>query len=135
MTDIAPGYDHITSSIGATAAACYGASLLCYVTPAEHLGLPEADEVRQGVIAHRIAAHAGDVARGRPGARNRDDAMSRARAAFDWEGQFTLALDPAGARARWLKTRSPQDGAADDHCSMCGKVFCAIRTSKRIRGE
>ena len=135
VTDIAPGYDHITSSIGATAAACYGASLLCYVTPAEHLGLPEADEVRQGVIAHRIAAHAGDVARGRPGARNRDDAMSRARAAFDWEGQFTLALDPAGARARWLKTRSPQDGAADDHFSMCGKVFCAIRTSKRIRGE
>ncbi|MDX9867564.1 MAG: phosphomethylpyrimidine synthase ThiC [Kiritimatiellia bacterium] len=135
VTDIAPGYDHITSCIGATAAACYGASLLCYVTPAEHLGLPEADEVRQGVIAYRIAAHAGDVARGRPGARDRDDAMSRARAAFDWEGQFKLALDPAGARARWLKTRSPHGGATDDHCSMCGKAFCAIRTSRRIRGE
>ncbi len=133
VTDIAPGYDHITSCIGATAAACYGASLLCYVTPAEHLGLPDGEEVHQGMVAYRIAAHAGDVARGRPGARDRDDAMARARAAFDWEAQFRQALDPERARARWLKTRMCQGTATDDHCSMCGKEFCAVRTSKRIR--
>ena len=135
VTDIAPGYDHITSCIGATAAACYGASLLCYVTPAEHLGLPDGEEVHQGMVAYRIAAHAGDVARGRPGARDRDDAMARARVAFDWEAQFRQALDPERARARWLKTRMCQGTATDDHCSMCGKEFCAVRTSKRIRGE
>jgi phosphomethylpyrimidine synthase len=135
VTDIAPGYDHITSCIGATAATVYGASLLCYVTPAEHLGLPDGDEVHQGMIAYRIAAHAGDVARGLPGARDRDDAMSRARVAFDWEGQFAQALDPARARARWLKTRMCAGEHTDDHCSMCGKEFCAMRTSKRIRGE
>jgi len=135
VTDIAPGYDHITSCIGATAAATYGASLLCYVTPAEHLGLPDAEEVHQGMIAYRIAAHAGDVARGLPGARDRDDAMSRARVAFDWEAQFQQALDPERARARWLKTRMCEGEHTDDHCSMCGKEFCAVRTSKRIRGE
>ena len=133
VTDIAPGYDHITSCIGATAAATYGASLLCYVTPAEHLGLPDGDEVHQGMIAYRIAAHAGDVARGLPGARDRDDAMSRARIAFDWEAQFAQALDPERARARWLKTRVCNGAASDDHCSMCGKEFCAMRTSTRIR--
>ncbi len=133
VTDIAPGYDHITSCIGATAAAVYGASLLCYVTPAEHLGLPDSEEVHQGMIAYRIAAHAGDVARGLPGARDRDDAMSRARIAFDWEAQFKLALDPEHARARWFKTRAAEGAATDDHCSMCGKEFCAMRTSKRIR--
>jgi phosphomethylpyrimidine synthase len=133
VTDIAAGYDHISSCIGATAAATYGASLLCYVTPAEHLGLPDGDEVHQGVIAYRIAAHAGDVARGLPGARDRDDAMSRARVAFDWEGQFRHALDPARARARWLKTRMCEGAHTDDHCSMCGKEFCAMRTSARIR--
>jgi len=134
VTDIAPGYDHIVSAIGATAAATYGASLLCYVTPAEHLGLPDGDEVRRGCIAFKIAAHAGDVARGLPGARDRDDAMSDARAAFDWDRQFSLALDPERARARWLKTRSFSDEAhSDDHCSMCGKEFCAVRTSRRIR--
>ena len=133
-TDIAPGYDHIVSAIGATAAATYGASLLCYVTPAEHLGLPDADEVHQGCIAYKIAAHAGDVARGLPGARDRDDAMSDARAAFDWDRQFELCLDPARAKARWLKTRAFVDEAHDDdHCSMCGKQFCAVRTSRRIR--
>jgi len=134
VTDIAPGYDHIASCIGATAAATYGASLLCYVTPAEHLGLPDGGEVHEGVIAYRIAAHAGDVARGLPGARDIDDAMSRARAAFDWEAQFSHALDPARARARWLKTRMCAGDPTDDHCSMCGKEFCAIRTSQRIRG-
>ena len=133
VTDIAPGYDHITSCIGATAAACYGASLLCYVTPAEHLGLPDGEEVHQGMIAYRIAAHAGDVARGLPGARDRDDTMARARLAFDWETQFKCALDPERARTRWLKTRACQSEHTDDHCSMCGKEFCAVRTSKRIR--
>ena len=134
VTDIAPGYDHIVSAIGATAAATYGASLLCYVTPAEHLGLPDGDEVHQGCIAYKIAAHAGDVARGLKGARARDDAMSDARAAFDWDRQFACALDPKRAKARWLKTRAFTDEAHDDdHCSMCGKQFCAVRTSRRIR--
>lgn len=133
-TDIAPGYDHIVSSIGATAAATYGASLLCYVTPAEHLGLPDGEEVRQGCIAYKIAAHAGDVARGLKGARDRDDAMARARAEFDWDRQFSLCLDPGRAKSRWLKTRAFADEAhGDDHCSMCGKQFCAVRTSRRIR--
>lgn len=133
VTDIAPGYDHITSCIGATAATHHGASLLCYVTPSEHLGLPDSDEVHQGVIAYKIAAHAGDVSRGLPGARDRDDRMSRARAAFDWEGQFKESIDPAHARKRWLKTRSTEH--TDDHCTMCGKTFCAMRTSKRIREQ
>lgn len=134
VTDIAPGYDHITSTIGATAAATYGASLLCYVTPAEHLGLPDESEVHEGVIAYKIAAHAGDVARGLPGARKRDDSMAEARAAFDWEKQFNLSLDPTTAKTRWLKTRSFTDEAhSDDHCSMCGKEFCAVRTSRRIK--
>ena len=134
VTDIAPGYDHIVSAIGATAAATYGASLLCYVTPAEHLGLPDAEEVHQGCLAYKIAAHAGDVARGLPGARDRDDAMSDARAAFDWDRQFELCLDPKRAKARWLRTRAFTDEAhSDDHCSMCGKQFCAVRTSRRIR--
>ena len=133
-TDIAPGYDHIVSAIGATAAATYGASLLCYVTPAEHLGLPDADEVHQGCIAYKIAAHAGDVARHLHGARDRDDAMADARAAFDWDRQFSLCLDPKRARERWLRTRAFTDEAHDDdHCSMCGKQFCAVRTSRRIR--
>lgn len=133
-TDIAPGYDHIVSAIGATAAATYGASLLCYVTPAEHLGLPDAEEVHQGCIAYRIAAHAGDVARGLPGARRRDDEMAAARAAFDWERQFELSLDPKHAKERWLRTRAFTDEAhGDDHCSMCGKQFCAVRTSRRIK--
>ena len=133
-TDIAPGYDHIVSAIGATAAATYGASLLCYVTPAEHLGLPDGEEVHQGCIAYKIAAHAGDVARHLPGARDRDDAMAAARAEFDWDRQFALCLDPERARARWLRTRAFTDEAhGDDHCSMCGKQFCAVRTSRRIR--
>jgi phosphomethylpyrimidine synthase len=133
VTDIAPGYDHIVSAIGATAAATYGASLLCYVTPAEHLGLPDEKEVHQGCVAYKIAAHAGDIARGLPGARDIDDQMSRARAAFDWDRQFALCLDPERAKSRWLKTRPFMDEAHDDHCSMCGKQFCAVRTSRRIR--
>lgn len=134
VTDIAPGYDHIVSSIGATAAATYGASLLCYVTPSEHLGLPDGEEVHQGCIAYKIAAHAADVARGLPGARKRDDEMAEARAAFDWERQFKCSLDPQRAKERWLRTRAFTDEAhTDDHCSMCGKQFCAVRTSRRIK--
>ncbi len=134
VTDIAPAYDHITSAIGATAAATYGASLLCYVTPAEHLGLPDAKEVHVGCITYLIAAHAGDVARGFRGARDADDAMSQARYDFDWNRQFECAIDPCAARTRWQATRN-ESGAAhdDDHCSMCGKAFCAVRTSKRMR--
>jgi phosphomethylpyrimidine synthase len=134
VTDIAPGYDHITSCIGATAAAYYGACLLCYVTPAEHLGLPTEDEVHQGVIAYRIAAHAADVARGLPGAQVADNAMADARMAFDWKRQFSLAIDPKRASDRYQQTRSCED-SADDHCSMCGRDFCAIRTSKRIHEQ
>ena len=134
VTDIAPGYDHIVSAIGATAAATYGASLLCYVTPAEHLGLPDGREVHEGCIAFKIAAHAGDVARGLPGARDRDDRMAEARRNFCWDEQFAAALDPERARTRWLRTRALSDEAhGDDHCSMCGKEFCAVRTSRRIR--
>ena len=104
------------------------------MTPAEHLGLPDEEEVYQGCIAYRIAAHAGDVARGLPGARKIDDAMSQARAAFDWDRQFELCLDSERAKARWIKTRAFMDEAhSDDHCSMCGKQFCAVRTSRRLR--
>jgi len=132
VTDIAPGYDHITSAIGATAAAFHGASLLCYVTPAEHLGLPDAKDVKEGVIAYRIAAHAADVARGLPGARDRDDAMSRARRAFDWDQQFELALDGEGARERYEAARVESDDGESDFCSMCGKDFCAVRNTQQI---
>jgi phosphomethylpyrimidine synthase len=130
VTDIAPGYDHITSCIGATAAAFHGASLLCYVTPAEHLGLPTPEDVRTGVVAYRIAAHAADVARGLPGARERDDAMAQARRAFDWPRQFALALDGDTARRRYEDARAA--GGEPDHCSMCGKEFCAVRISKAL---
>ncbi len=134
VTDLGAGYDHISAAIGGTAAATYGASLLCAVTPAEHLGLPTAGEIREGCVATRLAAHAGDVARGLAGARARDDEMGAARAAFDWEGQFAVCLDPSRARARWLETRSPSTMPhGDDHCSMCGKEFCAMRTSRRLR--
>ncbi|MBN1671788.1 MAG: phosphomethylpyrimidine synthase ThiC [Kiritimatiellae bacterium] len=131
VTDVAPGYDHITSSIGATAAAFHGAALLCYVTPAEHLGLPTEREVREGVVACRIAAHAADVARGLPGARDWDDNMARARINFDWDRQFELAMDGPGARTRYEQTRTA-GGKNADHCSMCGREFCAVRTSRRI---
>jgi phosphomethylpyrimidine synthase len=131
VTDVAPGYDHITSAIGATAAGVHGASLLCYVTPAEHLGLPNAQDVHDGVIAYRIAAHAADVARGLPGARDWDDAMSDARAKLDWKRQFELAIDGDTARKKYEESRVCSDDE-DDFCSMCGKEFCAIRTTRRI---
>ncbi|MBU0715752.1 MAG: phosphomethylpyrimidine synthase ThiC [Verrucomicrobia bacterium] len=131
VTDVAPGYDHITSCIGATAAAYYGASLLCYVTPAEHLGLPTEAEVREGLVAYRIAAHAADVARNLPGARDWDDAMTRARTRFDWNCQFNLALDGKRARERFRET-SPVLAEAKDHCTMCGVDFCAMRISRKL---
>ncbi len=131
VTDVAPGYDHITSTIGATSAAYYGASLLCYVTPAEHLCLPSSEDVHQGLVAYRIAAHAADVAKGLPGARDWDDAMSKARISFDWDKQFELAMDGASARNRYESARSSEDGDPD-HCSMCGRDFCAVRTTRRL---
>ncbi|MDD5483647.1 MAG: phosphomethylpyrimidine synthase ThiC [Kiritimatiellae bacterium] len=132
VTDVAPGYDHISACIGACAAASYGASLLCYVTPAEHLGLPNKEEVREGLIAFRIAAHAADVARGLRHARDWDDAMTGARFAFDWDKQFQLALDGKKARARFRKITG-RTTASLDHCSMCGAEFCAMRISQKIR--
>ena len=130
VTDIAPGYDHITSAIGAAMAGFHGASMLCYVTPREHLGLPDEQDVREGIVAYKIAAHAVDVARKRPHARDRDDAMSRARYAFDWKKQFRLALDPERAKALFRKGRSgPPDR---DFCTMCGPDFCAMRSSRRL---
>lgn len=131
VTDVAPGYDHISSCIGATAAATYGAALLCYVTPAEHLGLPTEAEVREGVMVYRIAAHAADVARELPGARDWDDAMTRARTRFDWNCQFNLALDGERARTRFEQTAGKL-ATGQDHCSMCGAEFCAMRISRRI---
>ncbi len=131
VTDIAPGYDHLVSAIGATAAATYGASLLCYVTPAEHLGLPTEEDVKQGCVAYKIAAHAGDVARGFPGAADIDLKMSEARRDFNWDKQFECALDPETAKERWMK--GEPESHDEDHCTMCGKEFCAVRTSKRIK--
>ncbi len=132
VTDIAPGYDHITSAIGAAMIGWHGASMLCYVTPKEHLGLPNKEDVRQGIIAYKIAAHAADVARGRKGARDWDDELSRARYRFDWNRQFELALDPETARAYHDETL-PDEGFRDAHfCSMCGPKFCAYNISQKV---
>jgi phosphomethylpyrimidine synthase len=127
VTDIAPGYDHITSAIGAAVAAQHGAAMLCYVTPAEHLGLPDADDVREGIVAYKIAAHAADVARHRPGARDRDDALSRARYAFDWKKQFELSLDPDTARTKHDETLPHEAFKSAEFCSMCGPKFCSMK--------
>ena len=132
VTDFAPGFDHITSAIGAAMIGWYGASMLCYVTPKEHLGLPGKEDVKAGIIAYRIAAHAADVARKRPGARDRDDELSRARYKFDWNRQFELALDPETARAYHDETL-PQEGFKDAHfCSMCGPKFCSMNISSKV---
>jgi phosphomethylpyrimidine synthase len=132
VTDIAPGYDHITSAIGAAMIGWHGASMLCYVTPKEHLGLPNREDVKQGIIAYKIAAHAADVARGRPGARDRDDELSRARYLFDWNRQFELSLDPETARAMHDETL-PDAGFKDAHyCSMCGPKFCSMNISAKV---
>jgi phosphomethylpyrimidine synthase len=133
VTDIAPGYDHITSAIGAALAGEAGAAMLCYVTPKEHLGLPNKDDVRQGVIAYKIAAHAADVARGRKGARDRDDALSKARFEFDWNRQFELSLDPETARAMHDETLPQEVFKSAKFCSMCGPKFCSMRITQDIR--
>jgi len=132
-TDIAPGYDHITSGIGAAQIGWYGCAMLCYVTPKEHLGLPNKDDVKEGVITYKIAAHAADLAKGHPGAQHRDDAMSKARFEFRWEDQFNLALDPDTARAYHDETL-PSDNAKVAHfCSMCGPNFCSMKITQDVR--
>ncbi|MDP6928881.1 MAG: phosphomethylpyrimidine synthase ThiC [Planctomycetota bacterium] len=131
--DIAPGYDHITSAIGAAMIGSFGTSLLCYVTPKEHLGLPNREDVKDGVIAYKIAAHAADLAKGHPGAQERDDALSLARFEFRWEDQFNLAIDPTKARDFHDETL-PQDSAKTAHfCSMCGPRFCAMKITEEVR--
>ena len=133
VTDIAPGYDHITSAIGAAIAGEAGAAMLCYVTPKEHLGLPNKDDVRQGVIAYKIAAHAADIARGRKGARDRDDALSKARFEFDWNKQFELSLDPETARRMHDETLPQEVFKSAKFCSMCGPKYCSMKISQDIR--
>jgi phosphomethylpyrimidine synthase len=133
VTDIAPGYDHITSAIGAALAGWHGASMLCYVTPKEHLGLPGPEDVKSGVIAYKIAAHAADLARRRPGARDRDDALSKARFDFDWNRQFELSLDPETARAMHDETLPQDVFKTAPFCSMCGPKFCSMRITDDIR--
>jgi phosphomethylpyrimidine synthase len=133
VTDIAPGYDHITSAIGAALAGWHGASMLCYVTPKEHLGLPNSDDVKAGVIAYKIAAHAADLARHRPGVRDRDDALSKARFEFDWNRQFELSLDPDTARSMHDETLPQDVFKTAPFCSMCGPKFCSMRITDDIR--
>lgn len=134
-TDIAPGYDHITSAIGAAMIGWYGTAMLCYVTPKEHLGLPNKEDVREGVIAYKIAAHAADVAKGHPAAQKRDDALSKARFEFRWRDQFHLSLDPERALAFHDETL-PAEGAKTAHfCSMCGPKFCSMKISHDIRNQ
>jgi phosphomethylpyrimidine synthase len=133
VTDIAPGYDHITSAIGAAMAGWYGTAMLCYVTPKEHLGLPNAEDVRNGLVAYKIAAHAADVARGRKGARDRDDQLSRARYGFDWNQQFALSLDPERAREYHDETLDHEHFKTAKFCSMCGPKFCSMRISDDVQ--
>jgi len=134
-TDIAPGYDHITSAIGAALIGSMGTAMLCYVTPKEHLGLPDRDDVREGVIAYKLAAHAADLAKGHPGAQDRDNALSKARFEFRWKDQFALALDPEKAQSFHDETL-PADGAKLAHfCSMCGPQFCSMKISHEVRAN
>lgn len=131
VTDVAPGYDHITSAIGATIAGTAGAAMLCYVTPKEHLGLPNEEDVRQGVIAYKIAAHASDIARHRPGVRSRDDALSKARYAFNWKEQFALSLDPETAQRMHDETLPQESFKEAPFCSMCGPKFCSMAITQK----
>jgi len=132
-TDIAPGYDHITSGIGAAQIGWYGTAMLCYVTPKEHLGLPDKDDVKEGIITYKIAAHAADLAKGHPGAQIRDNALSKARFEFRWEDQFNLGLDPDKAKSFHDETL-PQEGAKLAHfCSMCGPHFCSMKITQDVR--
>jgi phosphomethylpyrimidine synthase len=133
VTDIAPGYDHITSAIGAAQIGWYGTAMLCYVTPKEHLGLPNKEDVRTGIISYKIAAHAADLAKGWPGAQLRDNALSKARFEFRWDDQFNLSLDPERAREYHDETL-PHEGAKTAHfCSMCGPKFCSMKITEEIR--
>ncbi len=132
VTDVAPGYDHITSAIGAAMIGWYGADMLCYVTPKEHLGLPNAEDVRQGVIAYKIAAHSADIARGRTGATDRDDALSRARYTFDWNEQFRLSLDPERAQEYHDETLPAEYFKSAEFCAMCGPKFCSMHHSRTL---
>ena len=132
-TDIAPGYDHITSAIGAAMIGWFGCAMLCYVTPKEHLGLPNKEDVKAGVIAYKIAAHAADLAKGNPGAQARDNALSRARFEFRWEDQFSLSLDPETAEAFHDETLPTQGAKLAHFCSMCGPHFCAMKISEDVR--
>ncbi|MEZ5715539.1 MAG: phosphomethylpyrimidine synthase ThiC [Paracoccaceae bacterium] len=134
-TDIAPGYDHITSAIGAAMIGWFGTAMLCYVTPKEHLGLPDRDDVKTGVITYKLAAHAADLAKGHPGAQRRDDALSRARFEFRWEDQFNLGLDPDTAREMHDETMPKEAHKVAHFCSMCGPKFCSMRISHDIRAE
>ena len=134
VTDFAPGYDHITSAIGAAMIGWHGASMLCYVTPKEHLGLPNKEDVKQGLIAYKIAAHAADIARHRPGARDRDDELSKARYEFDWNRQFELSLDPETARAMHDETLPEEGYKSAKFCSMCGPNFCSMNVSDSVAG-
>jgi phosphomethylpyrimidine synthase len=133
VTDIAPGYDHITSGIGAAMIGWYGTAMLCYVTPKEHLGLPNRDDVKEGIITYKIAAHAADLAKGHPGAQIRDDAMSKARFEFRWEDQFNLGLDPDRAREYHDETMPKQAHKVAHFCSMCGPKFCSMKISQEVR--
>jgi phosphomethylpyrimidine synthase len=133
VTDIAPGYDHITSAIGAAMIGWYGTAMLCYVTPKEHLGLPNRKDVKDGVIAYKIAAHAADLAKGHPGARERDDVLSKARFEFRWEDQFELSLDPVTARQFHDETLPAPGAKAAHFCSMCGPHFCSMRITQDVR--
>ncbi len=132
-TDIAPGYDHITSGIGAAMIGWYGCAMLCYVTPKEHLGLPNKDDVKEGIITYKIAAHAADLAKGHPGAQLRDNALSKARFEFRWEDQFNLGLDPDTARAYHDETLPKQSAKVAHFCSMCGPKFCSMKISQEVR--
>ena len=132
-TDIAPGYDHITSAIGAAMIGWYGTAMLCYVTPKEHLGLPDKDDVKDGIITYKIAAHAADLAKGHPGAQIPDNALSKARFEFRWADQFNLSLDPDKAKQFHDETL-PQEGAKLAHfCSMCGPHFCSMKITQDVR--
>ena len=135
VTDIAPGYDHITSCVGASEIGSRGTALLCYVTPKEHLGLPNRDDVKQGMISYKIAAHAADIAKRHPRAVERDDALSQARFEFRWYDQFNLALDPVTARSMHDETLPEEPFKTAHFCSMCGPAFCSMRISEDIREE
>jgi phosphomethylpyrimidine synthase len=133
VTDIAPGYDHITSGIGAAMIGWYGTAMLCYVTPKEHLGLPDRDDVKVGVVTYKLAAHAADLAKGHPAAKVRDDALSKARFEFRWRDQFNLSLDPDTAEQYHDQTL-PAEGAKTAHfCSMCGPKFCSMKITQEVR--